>query len=107
MNAKKTWIYIVFGIAILIIIFALSRAMNNKEPVQKPTSEQLCYGTGVWFEQQITACWYIIKKAQENYTILQKRLEQQALSASGARAKISQVAKEFYDNNLSGTNVNF
>ena len=97
------WI-IVFIISILYI---LSIVFIKNDVQAQPTDKDICYGTWYWFEQQVRACWNIIRNAQYNYTILVQQLSWYADSASWARERIRNSADDFFNTNLSWTNVNF
>lgn len=77
------------------------------EAKKELSDKDICYGTWSTFEAQVTACGNIIKDSQKNYALIVSQLSWYAESASGAREKIRVVAKDFYDKNLSGTNVDF
>jgi len=49
----------------------------------------------------------VIKQAQYEYNLALEIQKDNANIASWAREKIRVVAKDFYDKNLSGTNVDF
>ena len=97
------WLFIL--IWIVGIIYSLSS--KTTEAKKELSDNEICYGSGSTFEQQVTACGNIIKDSQKNYALIVSQLSWYAESASGAREKIRVVAKDFYDKNLSGTNVNF
>ena len=107
MTAKKHlligWLFIL--IWIVGIIYSLSS--KTTEAKKEITDKELCYGSGSTFEQQVTACGRIIKQAQYEYNLAVLIQQDQANNASWAREKIRVLAKDFYDKNLSGTNVNF
>ena len=78
-----------------------------KEAKKELSDKDVCYGTWSTFELQVTACGNIIKDSQKNYALIVSQLSWYAESASGAREIIREVAKQFSDKNLSGTNVDF
>lgn len=106
MNNKHliTWLVIVW---VITAVWLFVSFVSNADAKKELSDQEICYGTWSTFDLQVKACWRIIKQAQENYEKLQKELQKNANIASGTRLVISKVAQEFYDNNLSGTNVNF
>lgn len=103
MTKKNTIILI----AIVCIIIAVWLFTSNTNVKKEPTAYDICHWTWYWFEAQVTACGDIIKQAQYNYQHTVDLLSWYSNTASGARERIREVAKQFYDNNLSGTNVDF
>ena len=94
---------------ILIWIVGIVYSLPSKETEAKKelSDTQICYGSGSTFEQQVTACGMVIKQAQYEYNLALEIQKDNANIASWAREKIRVVAKDFYDKNLSGTNVDF
>lgn len=103
MTKKNTIILI----AIVYIIIAVWLLTSNTNVKKEPTAYDICHWTWYWFEVQVTACGDIIKQAQYNYKHTVDLLSWYSNTASWARERIREVAKQFYDNNLSGTNVDF
>lgn len=122
---KNTLKFIVMAVIfILLLIFSFytrnSVAQKDQKEVVK-TDQEICYGTWSLFEEQVKSCWKLIKEAWSRYAwyendikLNEERIKankdlmkQQAEQASWARAKIKEVTKKFYDENLSWTNVDF
>lgn len=97
------WLFILIWI-VWIVYSILPKWIEAKKEL---SDKDLCYGSGSTFEAQVTACGNIIKDSQKNYALVVSQLSWYAESASWAREKIRVVAKDFYDKNLSGTNVDF
>lgn len=102
-NYTKRAFYAFLTIIFLFIVFYFT---NSSRSLPKPSDQQLCYGSGdfVW---KISACWNLIRRASERYEELQKEMATNSLIASGARQQIIRSRDEFYNNTLSGVNINF
>ena len=94
-------------IALGITAIVYSVLPKTTEAKKELSDNDVCYGSGSTFEQQVTACGRIIKNSQQLYPEIEKTLQEVANNASGARNQISKIAKDFYSENLSGTNVDF
>lgn len=106
--AKKVIVWLFTLFLLWSIVYSVNNILSNwKEAKKELSDKELCYGTWSTFEQQVTACGNIIKESQRNYALTVSKLSWYAESASWAREKIRVIAKDFYDKNLSGTNVNF
>ncbi len=103
---NKTMIAVIF-LWLVLIATTVVAMLDTKEVKKELTDYDVCYGSGVSFEQQVTACGNVIKDAQNWYWFYKAKMDWLADQASGARNKIQEATKTFYDNNLSGTNVNF
>lgn len=100
------WLFTLF--LLWSIVYSVNNILSNwKEAKKELTNKELCYGTWSTFEQQVTACGMVIKQAQYEYNLALEIQKDNANIASWAREKIRVIAKDFYDKNLSGTNVNF
>ena len=105
---KKTIIIVrIVYIVVIIVWYIISLFLPDNNVQAEPTAYDICHWTWYWFEAQVTACGDIIKQAQYNYQHTVDLLSWYSNTASWARERIREVAKQFYDNNLSGTNVDF
>lgn len=94
-------------IAIGITAIVYSVLPKTTEAKKELSDYDVCYWSGYTFELQVVACWNVIKKEQRNYPRQEEKLKAIAESANNARNQISKIAKDFYSENLSGTNVDF
>lgn len=99
--------YLLVAICAIVVIFLMWYGLTNTEAKKELSDYDVCYSSGSTFEAQVTACWNIIKSAQEAYPIKEKELRELATKAYDARNNIEALYIEFYSKNLSGTNVDF
>ena len=74
--------------------------------VKRTYTYDICHWTWYWFEVQVTACGDIIKK-HNIITKLKWTYYLDILIQHLELERKREVTKQFYDNNLSGTNVDF
>lgn len=103
----KSYYYAFIIMLVFIDFMFVGFKLRDVKAKKELSDKELCYGSGSTFEQQVTACGRIIKNSQQLYPEIEKTLQEVANNASGARNQISKIAKDFYSENLSGTNVDF
>lgn len=113
MTRKHLFIWL-WAIVVWIIAIVYSVLPKNTEAKKELSDYEICYGSGSTFEQQVTACGNLIKEADTNYqdyswqlAFVNAKIAQNSQEKKRSMDHIKDISKQFFDKNLSGTNVDF
>lgn len=103
-----------WAIVVWIVAIVYSVLPKNTEAKKELSDYEICYGSGITFEQQVTACGNLIKEADTNYqdyswqlAFINAKIAQNSQEKKRSMDHIKNISKQFFDKNLSGTNVDF